>query len=161
MFLDNKKNINMPIVQALIKHGYENFSLIIIEYCKATVLLDRETFWINILNPYYNVLKVAGSSIGYKHSDLIKFKLSELAKSRKHSAETKLLISKATKGKLNPFFNKKHTEATLDKMIISKSSHRWCGKVLIYNSLKELLVVYPSIRTLAKDIKTTDSALYD
>jgi group I intron endonuclease len=96
-------------------------------------------------------LQFGGSSEGYKHSESIKLFLSNLAKNRKHSDETKLLIANALKGELNPFYSKTHKVENIDKIIASKS----LGKVYVYNSVKELQVIFPSITTLSKSIKTS------
>jgi group I intron endonuclease len=150
-FLINKKNANQPITKALLKYGTENFSVIILEYIDKDFIFDRETFWIVNLKPYYNILKSGGSSIGYKHSDTIKLFLSELAKNRKNSEETKLLIANALKGELNPFYGKSHNIESINKIIASKS----LGKIYIYNSIKELQVIFPSITTLSNTINSS------
>lgn len=71
-----KRNIR-PIHAALLKYGYENFKLEILEYCKADELLTREQYYLDILTPEYNILKNVYSLLGYKHSieNLAKFKL--------------------------------------------------------------------------------------
>lgn len=71
-----KKNVNQPIIKALLKYGVENLSLIILEYTNDNLIFDRETFWIIKLKPYYNILESGGSSKGYKHSDTVKLYLS-------------------------------------------------------------------------------------
>lgn len=152
-FLINKKNANQPITKALLKYGTENFSVIILEYIEKDFIFDRETFWIVNLKPYYNILQSGGSSIGYKHSDNIKLFLSELAKNRKHSEETKLLIANALKGELNPFYGKSHNIESINKIIASKSS----ALIYIYNSIKELQVIFPSITTLSNTINSSNN----
>lgn len=52
------------IYTALLKYGYSNFSLEILEYCKPEVAIEREQFYINLLKPEYNILQVAGSPLG-------------------------------------------------------------------------------------------------
>jgi group I intron endonuclease len=56
------------INRALIKYGYYNFSVTILEYCDKSDLLLREQYYFDKLNPQYNILKIAGSSQGFKHS---------------------------------------------------------------------------------------------
>jgi hypothetical protein len=41
--LELKQNSNMPIVKALLKHGHNNFALIIIEYLPESDLMMRES----------------------------------------------------------------------------------------------------------------------
>jgi group I intron endonuclease len=66
----------MLINKALIKYGYSQFRLEILEYCDSSSVISREQYYINILIPVYNLLKIAGSSLGYKHTEdtLSKFK---------------------------------------------------------------------------------------
>lgn len=56
------------ISYALYKYGYSNFSLHILEYCEKKNALNREQYHIDLLNPEYNILKKAGSLLGYKHT---------------------------------------------------------------------------------------------
>jgi hypothetical protein len=64
----------------LLKHGYSNFKLEILEYCDKEHLIQREQYYIDVLKPEYNILKVAGSTLGFKHSTktLLKFKNRDL-----------------------------------------------------------------------------------
>ena len=66
----------MVINKALIKYGYSKFKLEILEYCDPKVNSKREQYYMDYLKPEYNVLKVAYSSLGYKHSEeaLVKIK---------------------------------------------------------------------------------------
>src|SRR5690349_15084871 len=91
-FLKSKQNINMPIVKALLKYDQESFTLLILEYVEPNYLTLRETYYITYVVPHYNVLKQGYSSLGYKHTEETKQLLSELAKNRTHSEETKGLI---------------------------------------------------------------------
>jgi group I intron endonuclease len=154
-FLNNKKNKNMPIVQALLKYRQDQFAALIVEYVDVKNLTVRETYYITHLLPYYNILKQGYSSIGYKHTEATKQMLSELAKNRIHSNKTKALISNALVGENNPFYNKNHSLDSKLRMIEAKSAY----PVYIYNSFKELLVIFPSVRTLAKLINSNHSTI--
>lgn len=96
-YLKNKKVNNMPIVLALLKYGpcprpltlsgcgpggQENFAIFILEYVDIESLAERETYFISTYLPYYNILKQGYSSLGYKHTEETKKKLSILAKNR-------------------------------------------------------------------------------
>jgi hypothetical protein len=70
----------MLIYKSLLKYGYSKFSLEILEYCDLSDVIKREQHYIDILKPEYNILKLAGSSFGYKHDEI------NLAKVRKHLA---------------------------------------------------------------------------
>ena len=67
-YITNPKN-NMLINKALVKYGYSNFSLEILEYCDDPDLaISREQYYMDLLKPVYNLSKVAGSSLGFKHT---------------------------------------------------------------------------------------------
>lgn len=74
------RNKNLAICAALIKYGYSQFSLEIIEYCDLSVLFKREQYYLDLLKPEYNILKIAGSFVGFKHSQETKNKLSIIFK---------------------------------------------------------------------------------
>lgn len=62
-----KKN-NSIIYRALLKYGYSSFTLDILEYCNKSSLIEREQYYLDLLKPKYNILKFAGSLMGFKHS---------------------------------------------------------------------------------------------
>ena len=156
-FLKSKQNINMPIVKALLKYNPSNFKLLILEYVDLKTLTIRETYYITYVLPYYNVLKQGYSSLGYIHTKETKALLSQLAKNRVHTDETKALIARALTGENNPFYNKSHSMENKVRIIEAKSAY----PVYIYNSFKELLIIFPSILTLAKLIKSNHSTIVD
>ena len=75
------------ICKALLKYGYVGFRLEILEYCPSSIVLAREQFYIDKLNPEYNILKKAGSNLGYKHSEASLKLMSIASKSRNESEE--------------------------------------------------------------------------
>jgi len=63
----------MYINNLLLFHGYSAFSLNIIEYIDISnlskkeiwdIILSKEQSYLNLINPKYNILKFAGSSLG-------------------------------------------------------------------------------------------------
>ena len=87
---------------AINKYGIENFSLDVLCLYSKKDLLYYEQVCINLLNPEYNILKIAGSCLGRKHSEETKLKLSKIQKGIPQgpkSEETKLKLSLALKGK--------------------------------------------------------------
>lgn len=55
------------IHNALLKYGFSNFNLEILEYCQEGLdPTTREQFYFELLKPEYNILQVAGSSLGFK-----------------------------------------------------------------------------------------------
>lgn len=74
-YMEDKVRIhNSRIFEALLKHGYSDFSLVILEYCNVDVLIKREQYFIDKLKPEYNICKTAGSMLGFKHSEETKLK---------------------------------------------------------------------------------------
>ena len=55
----------------------------------------------DILQPEYNILRVAGSSFGYKHSDEARSKMSTIKQGSNHSDETRKKMSEAKIGNTN------------------------------------------------------------
>lgn len=102
------------ISRALLKNGYSNFKLEILEYCDKDKLIEREQCYIDQLKPEYNILQVAGSTLGYKHTEetLAKFR------SRKWTDEYKAIIGA------------KHAGKTLSKETIEKIRQSRIGLVL-------------------------------
>jgi len=91
-----KRKKNSIIYSSLLKNGYSNFKLEILEYCNSSILRDRENFYIQILDPEYNILNNVTQSYKnieesegsrgrrlYRHSDITKAKISESAFARK------------------------------------------------------------------------------
>jgi group I intron endonuclease len=122
----------LSISRALIKYGYSNFRLDILEYCdnSKNTLLEREQYYIDLLNPIYNIDKIAGSSAGRILSENTKQLISNSLKKRYlthssknkgkiHTEETKLLMSRNRTGPKNPFYGNKHSEES--KELIRKS----------------------------------------
>lgn len=68
----NRKNNNLPIIQALLKYGQENFAVLIVEYVDIENLSVRETYYITHLLPFYNVLKQGYSSIVFMYRGVVK-----------------------------------------------------------------------------------------
>lgn len=60
---------NSYIYSALLKDGYSRFRLDILEYCNKENVIEREQYYMNLMNPEYNILKLARSALGHKHSE--------------------------------------------------------------------------------------------
>jgi len=109
------------ITRALIKYGYANFSVSILEYCDRCDLTVREQHYLDKFNPQYYILKIAGSSLGFKQSEETKLKISKALKGiyigdksalfgRFHTEETKKIMSLSKAGENNPLYGKIHSE---------------------------------------------------
>jgi group I intron endonuclease len=122
-----KKGIhgNKKLQNACNKYGYNNFIFEILEECEKVkeIILEREQFYIDTLNPFFNICKVAGNCLGIKRNietiqkiinsktgkkltnDHCK-KISDSHKGINHTKETKEKISIRQIGKKNHNFGK-------------------------------------------------------
>ena len=55
------KEKSMPINVALLKYGYTNFTLTILEICDKDSLMSREKHFFEVYSHEYNILKTPGS----------------------------------------------------------------------------------------------------
>lgn len=86
-YLSSNKRGASLICKALLKYGYVGFRLEILEYCPSSIVLTREQFFLDKLNPEYNILKRAESNLGYKHSEDSLKLMSEASKKRNELEE--------------------------------------------------------------------------
>ncbi len=107
---------HLPIIRALKKYGIDSFILYIIEYTECDDLLIREQFWLDSLQPKYNILKEAGNSAGFKHSEESKDKMKLKKIGFSHSLETREQMSLSRIGINNSFFGKTHSEISKNKI---------------------------------------------
>lgn len=109
--LKQKKHCNAKLQRFVNKHGIENIYFECVELCEKENLIKREQFYIDTLNPFYNIAKKAGSTLGTKITKEQSEKLSKLRKGkqnslgRKYSKETILKMSQSAKKRgLHPNF---------------------------------------------------------
>lgn len=124
-YLKNRETL--VISRALIKYGYSNFSLAILEYCDIADLMEKEQYYLDKLDPRYNTLKIAGSSSGHNFSKKTKTKISVALKGvaikeksalygSRHTEDSKALMC-LRKSKINkPLYGKTHNEKTKELM---------------------------------------------
>jgi group I intron endonuclease len=93
------------ICSALLKHGYLNFSLTILEYCEPGKCIEREKYFIDYLQSEYNIIKNPT--------------LPPMS-GRTHSEESKTKISDANVGENNPMYGKNHNEESIQIMSDAK-----------------------------------------
>src|SRR5690242_6450435 len=91
--LNQNQHPNIHLQRAWNKYGAESFQFKIIEQCFAFALINREQYWIDKIKPQYNILPRAGNSLGLKHTDESKAKISKVHTGRKHAPETRLKMS--------------------------------------------------------------------
>lgn len=97
---------NRPMERALLKYGFSNFSLEILEYCNSENLLKREQHYLDTLKPKYNIVEVAGSTLGYKHTEESLKKMRDFILSAEVLAKKKLATKNATAARSIPIIVK-------------------------------------------------------
>lgn len=145
----------MLINKSLMKNGFSNFSLQILEYCDPENCIEKEQYYINLLKPDYNLLKVAGSLLGFKHLEETKAwmkgrkvsaetraKISKANIGKTHSTETRQKISAAMKNENHPMYGKTLTNETRAKMAAAKKgeNNSRFGKTLSEETKKKLSI---------------------
>lgn len=132
------------------KYGESDLKYSIILTCKKEELIQKEQFFIDSLNPWFNCSPKAGSTLGIKHTKKARENMSKshigykwtkeaitkrtlTVKNRKCSEETKLRMSKAAKKIIHPpmpeeqkikisraLKGRKRSSESIRKMIITK-----------------------------------------
>lgn len=139
-----RKNIhaNGKLQNSFNKYGEKNFSFTLIEKCKKESLLNREQYYIDTLNPFYNICDIAGSMLGYKYtkeqseymSKIRKGKYPEMCRNKNNTVEAREKISLKAKLRIkqngiNENFRiasikantgRKHTEENIKKRILKQ-----------------------------------------
>lgn len=137
--LKGKSKIN----SVLLKYGYENFSLDVLKYCDTSKLIKWEQYYLDLLDPEYNILKKAGSNLGFKHSPDTILKM----KAYKHTYEAKAIIKAKMKGRKPSYKNIIKVKLSLSHITIVVN--------VINNSTKE----YYSIREAARNLRVSNHTI--
>jgi group I intron endonuclease len=146
---------------AVKKYKIKNFIFLILELFPEIVnkennkkLLNIEDFYLKSLLPNYNILTEAGSSFGYKHTELSRIKMknsfnsgrlksiTNFNKNNKFSKETSEKIKEEVilRGKINYYQE--------DYLSMKKNSK----PIILYNLNNTVFGEYPSIIEAAKDV---------
>jgi excinuclease UvrABC nuclease subunit len=129
-FANKNSGSSMIIVKAIKKYGLANFELFILEFCDKNEIISREDYFIQLYKPQYNILKKAGSLLGYKHNQESLNKMSESQRGVKHY-----------------FYGKTHTEETLFKMIKANKNSK---AIEVLDLVTQISTVEPSIKEAAR-----------
>lgn len=140
--LRKNKHHSYRFQEAWNDYGETQFDYEVLEELEITEnlkdqLFNREQYWINIIEPEYNILPAAGSTLGYHHTEETKRKISETTTGVKKSKEHAKHIKEGQQGRI---FTEKHKEK-LSKAAKNRKgmSHHSIISIdgVIYNSLKE------------------------
>ena len=165
-------NGSKTVKNAVKKYGISSFAFIILELFPEIVtkennkkLLDLEDFYLKSLLPNYNILTEAGSSFGYKHTEITRLKMKG-----NYSKERRMAIGNLNKGKsLSPEIIETMKIAALNrtKPIYSEqgilSMKKNTKAILVYNLDKtvygEFFSMAEASKSLGCDQKTIRRAL--
>lgn len=99
----------MVICAALLKYGYSNFSLEILEFCKKEDTISRENYYLKLLKPEYNIVQIAGLPPKMEHTTESRDKISKSLK--KYYEDPQALINHSLSQEGHKIFV---TDLTLD-----------------------------------------------
>ena len=152
---------------AVKKYNLSNFAFLILELFPEIVnkennkkLLDMEDFYLKYLLPNYNILTEAGSSFGYKHTELSRIKMKI-----NYSIERREQIGKLNKNKkLSVETIEKIREKAFERKVYYSdeailSMKKRSKAVILYNKDHTVFGEYPSIVEAAKSINCGEKTI--
>lgn len=145
------------IYSSILKHGYCNFSLDILEYCEPNLLISREQYYIDCLKPKYNILTTAGSRLGSIQSQETRQYISKVLINRVFSDESRDKMKIAAKHRLGDktsFFGKTHNIATKNKISLTKYV-----PVKVTNVKTNNITIFASNKDAAEYLRIGESTL--
>lgn len=151
---------------AVKKYGIEYFAFVILELYPNIVtkennreLLDLEDIYLKLLLPNYNILTEAGSTFGYKHTEIDRKKMSD-----NYSEARKELIGNLNRGKeLSAGTAEKMREKALNRPPMSDDIKNKCitntRPVILYNLNGTIFGKYLTILDAAKAINCGEKTI--
>jgi group I intron endonuclease len=151
---------------AVIKYGLENFAFIILDLYPNIVtkennkeLLDLEDRYLKLLLPNYNILTEAGSSFGYKHTEVDRQKMKDIF----NDARREMIGSLNRGKKLSPETIEKMREKALNRPPMSNETKKKCitntRPVVLYNLNGTVYGEYSTILDAAKSINCGEKTI--
>jgi len=142
------KRVNNYISRALLQYTHSAFSLSILEYIDISdlskedarkLILEREQYYLDFIfsideSNTYNILKEAGSLLGYKHTN---FSLAKMKESK--GGQNNPMIGKSHTPETKAKMSKPKSAITKAKMSISQKSINRTGN---YNPMSKKIFVY-------------------
>lgn len=154
-----RKYANWYITEERNKYGLDNFNVVIINHCETQEeAYELEEKYIKELGTKYpegyNMTDGGVGLKGYNHLQETKKKISEAHKGKKMSEEHKKKLSEAHKGKNNPFYGKKHSKETREKIIKTRDKK---PVVQIDRINGEIIKIWDSARDVEKELDINHS----
>ena len=122
----------------------------ILEYCDKKNVRTREQHYINILNPEYNILKFAGSSLGHKHSEETIAKIKAIGLTPEQKIKHLDHLKKHNS-------SEEQREKSRQRLLEYNKSKGF--PVEVFDSLNNETTVYSSIREAAQAIQCAKSTI--
>ena len=150
---------------AVKKYKLCNFSFVILKLYPEIVnkennklLLDIEDFYLKYLLPDYNILTEAGSSFGYKHTEITRLKMKA-----NYSMERRILIDNLNKNKqlsketIEKIKYKSLKRVFTEKEFLSKKKNS--KSIVVYNLDKTVYGHFSSITEASKNMNCADKTI--
>jgi group I intron endonuclease len=168
---------NSIIYRALLKNGYSNFRLEILEYCDKNDTIFKEQYYIDLLKPEYNICLKAASSLGRITREETRLKLRDVWLNRLYyrskdstlrefiinSIQIKLNESALKINKLDKELEKikllKESKVSYSTRMKILASTKTSEIVLITDTFKNVITKYPSARRAAEAIGVSNSTI--
>jgi group I intron endonuclease len=127
--LRNNKHHSPKLQSHYNKYGEYDLQFSILLGCEKEDLIKHEQFFIDSLNPWFNCSLVAGSMLGYKHSDETKNKVSKAGRGKPKTEEHNRKNSESNKGKIpwNKGLRGVYSEESLNLMSKAKTGKERSG----------------------------------
>lgn len=97
--LNGRRHHSYKLQRDWLAFGADNFEYTILEFVDPQRVLEAEQAWMDKLNPKYNILKLAGTRRGHKHSPETKEKMRQAKLGTKRSEEAKRKCSESLRGR--------------------------------------------------------------
>lgn len=120
--LNSVDSVKLPLPMAINKYGPNNFVFLILKYCDRIedICLGLEQHYLDLYKPKYNILKIAGSSLGFKHSPETLAKLKNIHARKLHPKYQSQVIEQTQT--LNCISLNKYLTEHKNKLLIPNSS---------------------------------------
>lgn len=160
-YISDKKRGKSIISHSLLKYGYASFSVEILEYCDRSEVLSREQYYLDLLKPEYNILQIAGSPVGYKHSEESLEKMRIRSNSQEHKEHLKKLHAETRTKRLEHLksHNASEEQRSKSRERLLEYNKSLAHKVEILDTKNNETTSYYSIREAARAIGCSHSLI--
>lgn len=134
------------------KYGEENFAFQVLEVCSINELTEREQYYLDTLNPQYNIRTIADSNRGIPKSENHRNLISEAKKGVKRSQESILKQKETMKGYKK---TSEHLEKIRQANLGKKRKSTRTRKVIVENIENQEIQEFDSVKDVAAYFNTT------